>query len=340
MSYKLFKPDRFLCEQELSSYAFNFKGPAVEFTDPALADGIAENTTIPGRYYLSKTVVAFTARPGLKVVRGSDASENPSADFDVSWTYGCPHRCSFCEQIHLCKNYPYIATDPRIEHVELKILQIARTWKGNRPFVCEVGNFSDLLALEHLTGWLARLILFFARQIAPHGQLQFLTRSENFDLLADLDHHRATRVGVSVTPQEMINLLEPGTAPLSARLRLITGAAAAGYPLHISLSPVFPVGEYMREYEKLLHQVKESLLTASTPEMIDLSCDVLLHHVKPECEPAIAELAPELLKGMVSRRRHNRARLTYPDEIYNEAIRFFRRLIADYLPAARVIFIA
>jgi DNA repair photolyase len=343
MSYNLFKPDRFLCEQELSSYAFGFQGPTVEFTDPAAADGIADNITIPGRYFLAKTVIALTRKPGLKVERvGEEAVETPApaADFNISWIYGCPHRCVYCQQIYLCKNYPYMAIYPKIELVEDAIRRIAASWRGEQPFVCEVGRLTDIVALEHLTGWLSRLVLLFANEIAPHGQLYFLTKSGNFTPLLELNHRRATRVGIALVPDRQIRAMEPGAASLSARLILLARIIAAGYPIHISFSPILPVGDYEREYENFFEQVAKTLLQTGPSEMIDLTADVLLHYVKPECEAVVEELAPHVMGGMVSRRIGGHTRLTYPKKIFDAAVRHLRRMVPQYFPDARILSIS
>ena len=336
MSYQLFRPDRFICEQELSSFAFDFKGPTVEFTNPATASGIAENTTIPGRYYLAKTIVALTTKPGLKKEQPDRTAER-LADFDVSWTYGCPHRCVYCQHVYLCKNYPYIALYPRIEEVENAIRDIASGWQDARPFVCEIGRLSDMLALEHLTGWLSRLILLFANEIAPHGQLYFLTKSANSAPLLELNHRRATRIGVALTTENRIRSMEPGTANLSARLNLLSRAAAAGYPLHLSFSPVVPLGDYQRDYANLFGQVARALLFGGYPETLDLSVDAHIHFVKPECELVVSELAPHALEGLHTDRTEGRARLVFPEETRAEAVHFLRRMIPPYLPPAALL---
>lgn len=336
MSYNLFRPDRFLCEQELSPYAFHFKGPTVEFTNPATANGIADNITIPGRYFLAKTVVAFTGKPGLKI---ESVTGYPGVDFDISWTYGCPHRCVYCNECHLCINYPYISIYPKIEEIEMAIREIAVNWQEKRPFVCRVGNMTDILALEHLTGWLSRLVLLFANEIAPHGQLHFLTRSSNFAPLAELNHRRATRVGISIVPEPQVRDMEPGTASLAARLDLLNRAISSGYPVHISMSPVMLSGDYERTYERFFEQLANKLLQAGLPETIDLSVDITMYYIRPECEAVIDELAPQVRQDMVSRRVEGRARLTYPEEVLEKAQRYFRRMLPQYLPNARLLFI-
>ncbi len=337
MSHQLFRPDRFLCEPELGSCASRLQGLPAELTNPATAPGIADNTTILGRYYLSKTVAAFTGKPGLKAQSVGEGVENAAADFQVSWIYGCPHRCVFCHQIYLCRNYPYIAIYPRIKEVEREIREIASTWQGDRPFVCEVDTTTDILALEHLTGWLSRLILFFANEVAPHGQMRFITKSANAAPLLGLAHRRATRVGVSLTLAQQIREMEPGTAGLPARLNFLTKVIGEGYPVHVSIAPVVPTGNYERAYEKLFERLSAALLHTGQLELADVTLDVLVHYVKPECEGVVTELAPHAVDGMVTRRVDGRARLAYPEETCNRAIRFFRRMVPQYLPTARII---
>lgn len=337
MSYQLFRPVRFLCEQALSSYAFDFKGPSVEFTDPARAPGIVDNTSISGRFYLSRTVVAFTTKPGLKVRRADENTAMPGADYDISWVYGCPHRCVCCPHIYLCKTHPYISMDPRIDAVEDAVADIASKWKGGRPFVCQIGSFTDLLATDHLTGWLTRLIAFFSDRIAPHGKLQFLTRSGQFETLVKLNHRRATRVGIALAPARQISEMEPGTATLQARLNLLTRVIAAGYPAHISFAPMLLTEGYQKACERLFEDVAKTLFQAAFPEMPDLTMDVRIHQVRPESEVVVEELDSRALEGMVTRRIGGRSRLIYPAEIHNSAIRHFRRMIPQYLPEARLV---
>jgi DNA repair photolyase len=337
MSYQVFKPGRFICEQALSSHAFAFKGPSVEFADPARAPGIFDNVTTSGRFYLSKTVVAFTTKPGLKVRKANEGTPMPGADYDISCVYGCPHRCVYCPHIYLCKTYPYIAMDPRIETVEDAVHNIASKWKAGRPFVCQVGSFTDLLATDHLTGWLSRLIRFFSDRIAPHGKLQFLTRSGHFEPLVKLNHRRATRVGVALTPAWQTREMEPGTATLAARLNFLTRVIAAGYPAHVSFSPILLMKDYKKACERLFEEVAKALMRADFPEMPDLTMDVRIHQVRPESEVVIEELDARALEGMETRRIGGRSRLVYPAELHNDAIRHFRRMIPQYLPEARLV---
>ena len=337
MSYQVFKPSRFLCEQKLSSYAFNFKGPSVEFTDPAKAPGIYDNVTISGRFYLSRTVMAFTTKPGLRIRKADHGTPMPGADYDISWVYGCPHRCAYCPHIYLCKTYPYIAMDPRIETVEDAVLKIASQWKGDRPFVCQIGRFTDPLATNHLTGWLTRIIRYFSDQIAPHGKLQFLTRSGYFEPLVKLNHRRAARIGVALAPVRQISEMESGTATLAARLNLLTRVIAAGYPAHISFTPFLLFEDYTKTCERLFEEVAKALFQADFPEVPDLTMDVRIHQVRPESEVVIEELNPKALEEMVSRRIGRQSRLVYPAELHNEAIRHFRRMIPQYLPDARLV---
>ncbi len=337
MSYQVFKPGRFLCEQKLSSYAFNFKGPSVEFTDPDKASGIADNVTISGRFYLSRTVVAFTTKPGLKIRKADETTPMPGADYDISWVYGCPHRCAYCPYIYLCKTYPYIAMDPRIETVEDAVLSIVSKWKGDYPFVCHAGSFTDLLATDHLTGWLTRLIRFFSDRVAPHGKLQFLTKTGNFEPLVKLNHRRATRIGIALAPARQISEMEPGTATLPSRLNFLTRIIAAGYPVHLSFSPILLAQDYQKACERLFEEVAKALLRADFPEMPDVTMNVRIHQVRPESEAVIEELDPRILDGMVTRRIGGRSRLVYPAELHNGAIRHFRRMIPQYLPEARLV---
>jgi DNA repair photolyase len=336
MSYRLFKPDRFLCEPELSSFAFSFKGPTVEFANPATAPGIAGNTTIPGRYYLAKTIAAFTVKPGLKVERAENRAGHP-ADYEISWVYGCPHHCAYCPHIYLCRNYPYVAICPDIGRVEEAVRRIASEWKKPRHFIVKAGGLTDILAFEHLTGWLSRLVCFFANEIAPHGQLTFVTRSANFRPLAELNHRRAARIGVFLAPENQIGAFEPGSASLAGRLNLISQAVVAGYPLHISFSPVMLVEKYEREYDKLFHKAATALVRAGSPEMGDVTIDVELLSVKPESEVVTEELTPHVLDGLVSRKVEGRASLVYPEHEYAQALRHFRRVLPQYFPTARIV---
>jgi len=336
MSYRLFKPNRFICEQELNSYAFSFKGPTVEFANPATAPGIADNTTVPGRYFLSKTLVAFSAKPGLKVEPRQEGDSGPD-DFTVSWLYGCPHRCVYCPNIYLCKNYPYVCADPRIDEVENAIRAIAASWRGDRPFVCRIGGLGDLLAVEHLTGWLSRLIPFFASEIAPHGQLRIVTRSGNFAPLVPLDHRRCVAITVPLAPARQLDSMEPGAASLSARLNLLTRLIAAGYPVHISFGPVLDVPDFERLYEQLFHHLSGALLHAGAPSTFDLSVSFEILSVKPESEGVIAEIAPHALDGLLNQRIDGCAVLAYPEETNSRIGRYFRRFLSQYFPTARII---
>jgi spore photoproduct lyase len=116
------------------------------------------------------------------------------------------------------------------------------------------GEFTDSLALDHITGYSARLIEYFANQ----GVLfELKTKSANISNLEGLTHNQKTVVSWSLNPAQVIKSQELGTASLIDRLKAARQVRTWGYLVGFHFDPIIYLEGWQRQYEELIETMFE-----------------------------------------------------------------------------------
>lgn len=171
--------------------------------------------------------------------------------------YNCIYECQYC-YLQGYFNTPdivlFINHEEIIEEMErtLKIHKDTNVW-------FHAGEFSDSLALTHLTGELSIYHDFCQRN--PNAIIELRTKSVNTKELEKLTPLPNFIVSFSLSPEEMarrIDLKTPGTA---TRLRAMKALHEKGWKLGAHFDPIVYEDEFCNRYEKLLTDMKEYNLT-------------------------------------------------------------------------------
>ena len=125
------------------------------------------------------------------------------------------------------------------------------------PQTFEIGSNSDLVLENTITGNLCETIGRFGQE--GRGHLTFPTKFDLVDPLLSLNHNGKTIFRMSVNPQEIIQRIELGTAPLQARIRALNDMAEAGYPVGLLIAPVILLPDWRRLYGQLIDQLADEL---------------------------------------------------------------------------------
>jgi spore photoproduct lyase len=97
-------------------------------------------------------------------------------------------------------------------------------------------------------------IRFFAGE--EYGRLRFVTKFTDVDSLLTIDHKAHTRIRFSINTQSVIQAYEHRTPSLTDRLGALSKVLQHGYPSEVIIAPVILTGEWQRDYEKLLHELR------------------------------------------------------------------------------------
>ena len=116
---------------------------------------------------------------------------SPSADYQFSLVSNCPGSCEYCYLQTTQGEKPSIKVYVNLEDIFQVIKQHIKD-EGITTF--EVASLGDPLALEHITGSLAKTIEFFGE--LENAKLRVVTKFSNVDSLLQLKHNGNTRFRV------------------------------------------------------------------------------------------------------------------------------------------------
>lgn len=269
-----------------------------------------------------------------------------SADWIApSLANGCAMACAYC-YVPRRKGYANpITVFTNIERVLGYLSRhIARQGPKAEPNQCDplawvydVGENGDCSVDALVSDNVADLVAMFAHQ--PGAKASFATKYVNRGLL-DLEPRGRTRVRFSLMPQADSKLLDIRTSPVADRIAAIDDFVAAGYEVHLNLSPVVLREGWQADWAELLRQVGDGTGAAfraqAAAEVILLTHNRDLHQVNLGWHPSAERVLwrPELQQA--KRSENGGWNVRYRNGIKADAVRQVRDLIAAEAPWLRV----
>ena len=235
--------------------------------------------------------------------------------------YGCPYDCSYCF-LQGYTNAPGLVIPGNLDDFFTAI----QSAPAGRRFGS--GQFTDSLAMDHITGFSSQIISFFAQH--PQWTFEFKTKSNRIQHLLEQEAPANVLVGWSVNPDEISAVIEGGACSPAERLEAAGQCAAAGYGLTFHLDPIVLVPDWQELYANLIRRIYERF----TPgQIIWISLGTL--RMTTRLRQAIESRFPhdpcldaELIPGYDGK-------LRYPDEKRVEVYRHLLREIRKYDPVVR-----
>lgn len=271
---------------------------------------------------------------GVKVMLDLDTCR-PSADYEFAMSTSCPGGCQYCYLATTLGSKPYVRVYVNIDEI---LAAVDRHITENLPKTTtfEAASTSDPLAVEHITGNLARAVEFFGGR--EHGRLRFVTKFPFVDPLLGLRHNGHTRFRFSLNTQTVIDTYEQQTGSMAERLQAAGKVRRAGYPLGFVLAPLFMYDGWKEEYSAMLDGLAASL----GREYGDLTFELIMHRFTRTAKRVILERFPHTTLDMDETRRaykwgkYGRGKYVYPKEQAQELEEFMRTAISRRFPAAKV----
>jgi DNA repair photolyase len=179
----------------------------------------------------------------------------------------------------------------------------------------------------------ADLIATF-RQL-PTAKASFATKYVNRQLL-DLDPAGRTRIRFSLMPDRDARLLDIRTSPIDERIAAVDDFVAAGYEVHLNLSPVVLRNGWEEDWTDLLQQLGDQLSPATrsqaAAEVILLTHNRELHEVNLGWHPRAEDLLwrPEVQQPKRSANGQDNVR--YRNDVKRAGVARLTALIATHAP--------
>ncbi len=178
--------------------------------------------------------------------------------------YNCIYECDYC-YLQGYFNTPDLVLFVNHEEIISEMQKIAEQSDENMWF--HAGEFSDSLALTHLTGELDYYHKFTKKN--PHCYIELRTKSANIKELLKLEPLPNFITSFSLSPKNKIKSHDLKTPSLAARLKAIKSLYEAGHPIGIHFDPVIHSESFESEYEELISELS-SVIPLSKVEYISI----------------------------------------------------------------------
>ncbi len=272
----------------------------------------------------------------------------PSADFRLDLAEGCPAHCQYCYLAGSLSGPPITRVWADLDEVLAGLdgyvgsggVTSGTLERGGEGTTFEASCYTDPLAIEHLTGGLARMVEHFGTHAWP-GPVQ-LRATTKFDDVADLlplPHGGRTRLRFSVNAASVDRRFEGATAKVPGRLRALSAVAAAGYPVGVTIAPIMAVEGWRDEYAELIDAI-----AAAVPTGHDLTVECITHRFTPGSKETLLDWYPRTRLDMdeagrtTKRGKFGSVKHVYRKETMAELRTWFERALADRLPGARLLY--
>jgi spore photoproduct lyase len=272
----------------------------------------------------------------------------PSADWRFDLAEGCPAHCQYCYLAGSLSGPPitrvFADLDEVLEGLDPYVgrgsVTSGTAERGGEGTTFEASCYTDPLAVEHLTGGLARAITHFGtHDWAGPVQLRATTKFDDVGALLGLPHAGRTRLRFSVNAAAVARRFEAATSPVAGRLAALRAVAAGGYPVGVTIAPIMPVDRWQEEYGDLLDGI-----AAAVPAGTDLTVECITHRFTPGSKATLTDWYPRSRLEMdESRRTTKRGKFgavkhVYPKETMAGLRDWFRAEVAARLPDARLLY--
>ena len=266
---------------------------------------VASHWGIPGLHGNPGSVADWNRIKRTQLVLGTLKSprirpNGRSSDFIApSHANGCAMSCAYC-YVPRRKGFANpITVFANIEQI-LRATERHVARQGRKPapnqcdpvdWVYDIGENSDASVDAWVSDNVRDYVELFAR--TPGAKASFATKAVNRALL-DYDPRGGTRVRFSLMPREVSRLVDVRTHPVEHRIAAIDDFVAAGYEVHVNLSPVIVTEGWLEAWDELLGELDASVGAAAKAQMaaevIFLTHNDRLHEVNLGWHPRAEEL--------------------------------------------------
>lgn len=251
---------------------------------------------------------------------------------------GCTASCMYCYLVCNYNKCAYLRLFVNREQMLEKIIKTANKDYNEiqRESVFEIGSNSDLILENTITGNLRWTIQNFAK--TEYGYLTFPTKFDMVDDILDINHNGKVIVRMSLNPKEIIDKVEFGTSRLDERIKALNKLAEAGYKVGVLIAPVIFLDNWKELYKELIIKMKNELSEKVKKqiffEIIFMTYSYVHTKINEEAFPnAINLYNNEIMTG------RGMGKYMYKKEIKQEGETFFRKMLEEYFPNNKILYV-
>ena len=246
--------------------------------------------------------------------------------------FNCIYQCEYC---YLQGHFHTPDLVFFVNHEEI-LLEMKSTLKRHQnqgdtsPIWFHGGEFSDSLALSHITDELDIYFNFFYQH--PQAHLELRTKSANIQKLMNLSPAPNIVVSYSLSPAEQAREMDHKVPSIKARLQAIAKLAAHGHRIGIHFDPIVDSPQLEEQYTQLLDSLAQVLPWS---QLAYLSLGVVrftpaVYQQVQQNYPQSKALRQELIKSFDGKIRYSRP---HRGQIFE---RIKKLCLAKKLPAEKI----
>lgn len=167
--------------------------------------------------------------------------------------YNCIYECQYC-YLQGYFNTPDIVLFVNHEEIIAEMQKTLDSHRGTQVWF-HAGEFSDSLALTHLTGELELYHEFCSKN--PRAIIELRTKSVNVKELLQLRPLKNFIVSFSLSPQKMGKAIDLKTPSTESRLKIMDELNKKGFTLAAHFDPIIYQDQFKSQYEELLKTMEE-----------------------------------------------------------------------------------
>jgi spore photoproduct lyase len=171
-------------------------------------------------------------------------------------SYNCIYECQYCYlqgYFHSPDLVFFLNYEEMMQEIESKTLahpEADRVW-------FHAGEFSDSLALSHLTGEVEVYHELLKR--SPRTFLELRTKSVNIRELLSLEPLDNLITTFSLAPFDQVKIYDLKTPGLKARLEAMNRLQQAGHTLGLHLDPIIYTPDFEAQFKEFFQQLKDAI---------------------------------------------------------------------------------
>lgn len=230
--------------------------------DPILVDDYSDIWGRSKKPYLQKRdkLNLFLARKKGQLLKLAPDAYGTSGEphYYFIHAYNCIYECEYCYlQGHF--NTPDIVLFINHEEIINEMKKVLDSFEGKKVWF-HAGEFSDSLALTHLTGELELYHDFCLKN--PNALMELRTKSVNTKSLLNLAPLPNFIISFSLSPQEMSRRIDLKTPSTPARLKAMEDLLSRGFSLAAHFDPIIYEDDFKSNYQKLLNHMQSQGLNS------------------------------------------------------------------------------
>lgn len=253
----------------------------------------------------------FLAEKKGEIVKVAPAAYGLSGDehYYFVHAYNCIYECQYC-YLQGYFNSPDLVFFVNHQEICDEITKVAQA-KPTQTVWFHAGEFSDSLALSHLTGELP--LLFDTFKKLPQAKLELRTKSANIQVLRKLEPLTNIIVSFSLSPQRNSQSIDLKTPNLILRLKAMQELESLGYKLALHFDPMVYSAEFESDYYEMIEQIFKHIRPQSV-EYVSIGVVRFTKDVYREVERNYPE--SDLLKQDFIKSFDNKIRYNRPTRLY------------------------